>query len=469
MESPVASSSREIRRFSAPNINYGAPPTPSIQAEPVFLGNRSLLCRGRDAARSRSVPPSLQGLISNDIPDEPAYLIDLAIDQHARAQPWINTFHSASSAAARPPRPSPTIPSRTRSSARPSRAVDSPDYYQITYTSDAAIVTSQVYEDEEDMAWLKFADGERCFNMRPPGLSSPFPEDEDIDCWFKPGATLPEPPIRHEVAPEHGTPSSPPPPYEDREHTVVTVTTIVPSARSGQRGRGSRHHSSHAEIAPPQAPHLPSVERFVADSFLADPTVPIEVTVGAMAELIKQVKYLGLSECSTETLRRALAVHPITALQTARELGITIIAYSPLRRGLLTGQYKSLDDFDEDDFRRTVPRQHVLTDNSKENLPSILKLANRLKQIGARHNATAGQIALAWLLAQRPDVIPIPGTTKIEIPRFGRSTYKARDRGGRGASEEVREVVNSAHFMNDARYPPRLPAVLFADTPPLGK
>ncbi|KZT07967.1 Aldo/keto reductase [Laetiporus sulphureus 93-53] len=214
----------------------------------------------------------------------------------------------------------------------------------------------------------------------------------------------------------------------------------------------------------------------------ADPTVPIELTVGAMAELVKagKVKYLGLSECSAETLRRAHAVHPITALQveyspftldiedekigllkTARELGVTIIAYSPLGRGLLTGQYKSPDDFDEDDFRRTVPRY------SKENFPNILKLADGLEQIGARHGATAGQIALAWLLAQGPDVIPIPGTTKIE--RLKENLGAANIKLTREEVEEVRNVANNAHCVSGARYPPQLAAVLFADTPPLVK
>ncbi|KAG8221407.1 NADP-dependent oxidoreductase domain-containing protein [Butyriboletus roseoflavus] len=158
-----------------------------------------------------------------------------------------------------------------------------------------------------------------------------------------------------------------------------------------------------------------------------DPDVPIEVTVGAMAKLVKQgkVKYLGLSECSANTLRRASAIHPIAAVQleyspfeldlerndvmkTSRELGIKIIAYSPLGRGLLTGRYKSPDDFDEGDFRRFVPRY------SKENFPKVLKLVEEFQNIGKEYNATAGQVVLAWLLAQGEDVIPIPGTKKIK-------------------------------------------------------
>ncbi|CCL99237.1 uncharacterized protein FIBRA_01252 [Fibroporia radiculosa] len=212
----------------------------------------------------------------------------------------------------------------------------------------------------------------------------------------------------------------------------------------------------------------------------ADPQVPIEKTVGAMAELVKagKVKYLGLSECSADTLRRANAVHPITAIQveyspftldiedekiallkTARELGVTIVAYSPLGRGLLTGQYKSPDDFEEGDFRRGVPRY------SRDNFPNILKLVDGLKQIGARHNATAGQVALAWLLAQGPDVIPIPGTTNVA--RLKENLGAAKVTLTPEELEEVRKIANSADHAKGDRYPPQLAAVLFADTPRL--
>lgn len=162
----------------------------------------------------------------------------------------------------------------------------------------------------------------------------------------------------------------------------------------------------------------------------ADPLEPIENTVGAMAELVKEgkVKYLGLSECSADTLRRAHAVHPISALQVeyspftldiedpkigllkvARELGVAIVAYSPLGRGLLTGQFKGPEDFEAGDFRLTVARY------SKENFPNILKLVDGLKGIGEKHGATAGQVALAWLLAQGDDVLPIPGTRSVKV------------------------------------------------------
>ncbi|KAF7799798.1 hypothetical protein EIP86_011040 [Pleurotus ostreatoroseus] len=211
-----------------------------------------------------------------------------------------------------------------------------------------------------------------------------------------------------------------------------------------------------------------------------DPTTPIEVTVGAMAKHVKagRVKYIGLSECSADTLRRAHAVHPISALQveyspftldiedetigllkTARELGVTIVAYSPLGRGLLTGKYSSPDDFEEGDFRRTVPRY------SAQNFPNILKLANGLKAVGERHGATAGQVALAWLLAQGDDVIPIPGTTKVKYLKENLGALRLQLT--RAEVEEVREIAAKADAAQGPRYPPGLAGVLFADTPAL--
>ncbi|CAK5274103.1 unnamed protein product [Mycena citricolor] len=162
----------------------------------------------------------------------------------------------------------------------------------------------------------------------------------------------------------------------------------------------------------------------------ADPTVPIEKTVGAMAELVKEgkVKHLGLSEVSANTLRRAHAVHPIAAVQveyspftldiedpkiallkTCRELGVTVVAYSPLGRGLLTGAYKSSADFPEGDFRLFIERYN------EKNFPNILKIVDGLGKVGEKHQASSGQIALAWLLAQGEDIIPIPGTKKIKV------------------------------------------------------
>jgi aryl-alcohol dehydrogenase-like predicted oxidoreductase len=155
-----------------------------------------------------------------------------------------------------------------------------------------------------------------------------------------------------------------------------------------------------------------------------DPTVPIEETVGAMGQLVGagKVRYLGLSEAGPDTIRRAHAVHPISALQsewslwsrdledgvlpTARELGIGIVPYSPLGRGFLTGQITSPDDFGDDDFRRHQPR--FQGDNFTRNL----ELVSQVREMAEGRGITAGQLALAWVQAQGDDVIPIPGTKR---------------------------------------------------------
>ncbi|MFD7157860.1 aldo/keto reductase [Kribbella sp. NPDC059898] len=153
-----------------------------------------------------------------------------------------------------------------------------------------------------------------------------------------------------------------------------------------------------------------------------DPAVPVEETVGAMAELVQagKVRYLGLSEASAETIRRAHAVHPITAVQSEwslfsrdieetvrpvlRELGIGVVPYSPLGRGMLTGALPT--ELAADDFRRTLPRF------AADNLDANLKLVEQIRAVAARYDATPGQIALAWVLAQGNDVAPIPGTKR---------------------------------------------------------
>ncbi|WP_434416246.1 aldo/keto reductase [Nannocystis pusilla] len=153
-----------------------------------------------------------------------------------------------------------------------------------------------------------------------------------------------------------------------------------------------------------------------------DPEVPIEDTVGAMAELVKagKVRHLGLSEAAPATIRRAYKVHPIAALQTeyslwsrdpedellglCAELGITFVAYSPLGRGFLTGQIKSIDDLAADDFRRSSPRFQG------ENFQRNLDLVRQVERLAAARGVTAAQLALAWLLARAPHVVPIPGT-----------------------------------------------------------
>jgi aryl-alcohol dehydrogenase-like predicted oxidoreductase len=157
-----------------------------------------------------------------------------------------------------------------------------------------------------------------------------------------------------------------------------------------------------------------------------DPDTPIEETVGAMADLIREGKarYLGLSEAASETIRRAHSVHPITALQTeyslwsrepekeilptVRELGIGFVPYSPLGRGFLTGRFNSIDDLSEDDWRRKSPRFQ------EQNFERNLEIVACIKAIASKKNCTPAQLALAWVLAKGDDIVPIPGTKRIK-------------------------------------------------------
>jgi aryl-alcohol dehydrogenase-like predicted oxidoreductase len=176
-----------------------------------------------------------------------------------------------------------------------------------------------------------------------------------------------------------------------------------------------------------------SLERLGVDSIdlyyqhRVDPKTPIEETVGAMAELVREgkVRYLGLSEAGAQTIGRAAEVHPISALQTeyslweraveeeilptVRELGIGFVAYSPLGRGFLTGKIRSVDDLDENDARRQrFPRFE------RENLEANLALVEQVDAVAQRHGTTPGQVALAWVLSRGDDVVAIPGTKRVE-------------------------------------------------------
>jgi aryl-alcohol dehydrogenase-like predicted oxidoreductase len=155
-----------------------------------------------------------------------------------------------------------------------------------------------------------------------------------------------------------------------------------------------------------------------------DPKTPIEETVGAMAKLVDEgkIRYLGLSEASPQTLERACRVHPIAALQTeyslwtrdpepevlpmCRKLGVAFVAYSPLGRGFLTGAFKTADDFDADDYRRHSPRFQG------ENFTRNLELVEKVKQLAVAQGISVSQLALAWVLAQGEEIIPIPGTKR---------------------------------------------------------
>jgi aryl-alcohol dehydrogenase-like predicted oxidoreductase len=210
-----------------------------------------------------------------------------------------------------------------------------------------------------------------------------------------------------------------------RRDQVVLATKfgIVRTADGGRSGlRGDRqyvHSSCEASLGRLGVDHID-----LYYCHRVDPTVPVEETVGAMGELVTQgkVRHIGLSEAAPDTFRRAVKVHPIAALQSewslwsrdieaevvavARELGIGIVAYSPLGRGFLTGQIKSFDDLADDDYRRYSPRFQG------ENFDANLELVRRVEEIAAEKRCTPGQLALAWVIAQGADVVPIPGTKR---------------------------------------------------------
>jgi aryl-alcohol dehydrogenase-like predicted oxidoreductase len=200
-----------------------------------------------------------------------------------------------------------------------------------------------------------------------------------------------------------------------------------------------------------------------------DPGVPIEETVGAMAELVEagKVRFIGLSEASAETIRRAHATHPITAVQseyslwtrdpeadvldTLRELGIGLVAYSPLGRGFLTGQIRSISDLPEDDWRRTNPR--FQEDALRENL----SLADRVRELAAERRVTAAQLALAWVMSKGEDIVPIPGT---KSPRRLEENAAAADI--ELSQEDLEELDNavSPDSVRGNRYPEQMMALL---------
>ncbi len=198
-----------------------------------------------------------------------------------------------------------------------------------------------------------------------------------------------------------------------------------------------------------------------------------------MAELQKEgkCKYLGLSECSSESLRRAHAVAPIAAVQieyspfsldiedpqiallkTCRELGVAVVAYSPIGRGMLTGAIRSPDDFEDGDFRKMSPRF------SPENFPKNLKLVDRIGEIAKKKGVTTSQLTLAWLLAQGDDIIPIPGTTKVE--RLEENLGAMKIKLSTEEEKEMRKACEDAE-VHGARYPEAMASALFADTPAL--
>ena len=190
-----------------------------------------------------------------------------------------------------------------------------------------------------------------------------------------------------------------------------------------------------------------------------DPNTPVEDTVGAMAELVKEgkIRHIGLSEASAETIRRAHAVHPITAVQseyslwtrdvepeilpTLNELGIALVAYSPLGRGFLSGRFTSPDELDENDFRRYGPRF------TGENLEQNLKLAERVKEFAAEKGITPGQLALAWVLHRGEHIVPIPGTKRVSYLEENLAAAEVEL-----SEEEVERIADAIPVAAGARY-----------------
>jgi aryl-alcohol dehydrogenase-like predicted oxidoreductase len=214
----------------------------------------------------------------------------------------------------------------------------------------------------------------------------------------------------------------------DRRDRVVLATKF-----GNVRGEGGEYLGIRGDPAYVRQACDASLQRLGVDHIdlyyqhRVDSTVPIEETVGAMAELVRagKVRYLGLSEAAPATIRRAHATHPISALQTeyslgtrdveengvletARELGIGFVAYSPLGRGFLTGQFKTFDDLPADDFRRRNPRFQG------KNFEKNLELVREVERMASAKGVTPAQLALAWVLARGDDVVPIPGTKRVK-------------------------------------------------------
>ncbi|QRV78519.1 aldo/keto reductase family protein [Ceratobasidium sp. AG-Ba] len=212
-----------------------------------------------------------------------------------------------------------------------------------------------------------------------------------------------------------------------------------------------------------------------------DSNVPIEITMNALADLVRQVhpgkiRYIGLSAPSPATLRRAHKIHPIAAIQveysafvteieaeghlldTARELGIAIVAYSPIGKSLLNGRIKTRSDLPEGDLRLSIPKY------SEENFPKIMALVAKLHEIGKAHNASATQVALAFLLAQGDDVIPIPGTKNVDYVE--ENLAAAHVNLTLDELQAIRKAIKETEVSGD-RYPPMFMKMMYRDTPEL--
>lgn len=222
---------------------------------------------------------------------------------------------------------------------------------------------------------------------------------------------------------------------------------------------------------------LDSIDLYYAHRL--DGKTPIENTVQAMKDLKDEgkIKYIGLSECSSDSLRRAYKVAPIQAVQieyspfsldiespqinllkTCRELGVAVVCYSPIGRGVLSGTIRSPDDFEEGDFRKFAPRF------SKENFPKNLELVDTISELAKKKGCTPSQLTLAWIMAQGDDFFPIPGTTKAS--RIDENLGATKITLSAAEEKEIRQACEKAE-VHGSRYPEGFASSLFADTPAL--
>lgn len=269
--------------------------------------------------------------------------------------------------------------------------------------------------------------------------------------------------------------------HPERRKDIFLATKFGIKASVGEGGVVSMSFDSSPEYAREACKRslgrlgVDSIDLYYVHRF--DGKTPVEKTMHELVRLKNEgrIKHIGLSECSSNTLRRAYAVHPVQAvqieynpwtldvegpsgthlLQAARELGVATVAYSPLGRGMLTGQYKSVEDFDHDDYRRLVPRYQG------DNLVKNLELVNEFKRIAGYKGCTAAQLTLAWLLSQGEDIIPIPGTKKIKY--LDENMAATNIQLTADEQKRLREMVNMADVQGDRG----AGDAAFSDTPEL--